>query len=210
MIRTHQTKVNPNRAKRQRVLTDPKFLIGVLLILSSIAFTTLLVAKAKGGAQYYELLRDIPAGQTLTNSDVRQVTARVDSDAYLPAGELLADAVTSRSLYQGELLPKQALLKEADEQRRQLVVKVSPRIPSTVKTGSSVELWVIPDKQRNSENENSLLLAEDVTVVAIPEAETRILSDHKQSVEISIPASELPKVLEYTQDQYQLVLVPKG
>lgn len=210
MGRKQKSKVSRNRVKRQRVLADPKFLIGILLIVISIALTSILVAKAKGGATYYELLRNIPAGQKITATDLRQVSARLESDAYLPSGKLPEGAIAIRSLTAGELLPKAAISKEKDQKRRQLVVKVSPQIPSTIQEGSHVELWVVPDQQHQQESTKATVIATDVVVFGIPESDSRLGTERQQTAEISVPASEVGKILQYTNDQYQLVLVPKG
>ncbi|EEH63827.1 SAF domain protein [Gleimia coleocanis DSM 15436] len=211
MILSSKTKVHTNTAKGKRVLTDPKFLIGVFLIIISISLTTLLINKARGGQEYYEATKDIPAGQIITLSDLKVISARVDGDAYLRAGQLTENTLTTRTINKGEMLPKAALVKENSQAYRQIVINVTPKIPTSVKVGSKVELWVVPEENGNSPEPNKAQrLSEQVIVYNLPESQNRILTERAQAVEISVPEAELPVILEHANNQHQLVLVPKG
>lgn len=211
MIFFAKTKIKPNQAKRQRVLSDPKFLTGLALIVLSIVLTSVIVARAKGGATYYEITADIAAGQEISTSELKAVSARIESDAYIPAGELPENLIAIRSLSKGELLPKTAIITENDLGRRQLVIKVSPAIPSSVKVGSEVEVWAVPQKQLNDKGtKEAKVLTNQALIVALPQEQSRLLNDRTQAVEISVPAAQLAVLLESTNSDYQLVIVPKG
>ncbi|MCS4484064.1 hypothetical protein NXS08_00970 [Gleimia sp. 6138-11-ORH1] len=204
-------RLNPNLAQKQRILTDPKFLTGVLLIIISITLTTVLIAKAKGNTTYYELTEDIAAGQKINPAKLRAVSARIESDAYFQINELPASPIAIRSLSKGELLPKEAISSENNTHRRQVVIKVSPAIPSSVKVGTSVEIWAVPQKQlHENTTKEAKILSTEALVIALPEEQNRLLAERTQAVEISVPETQIAEILEATNSDAQLVIVPKG
>lgn len=211
MIPKAKSRVHANRARKKKVVTDPKFIVGILLILASLTLTTLIVNQARAGKEYYELTSDIAQGQPLTRSNLKQVTARVDSDVYLPIKDFTETMFATRALSKGELLTKNSVTSETNQHRRQVVVTVIPRTPTAVKIGSTVELWVVPDENGAKGNltEAKLLTAEAI-VYTLPEVQNRVIAERRQPIELSIPETQLANILEYANNQYQLVIVPRG
>ncbi len=205
----HVSKALP-RARRSHVFTDPRFLLGLALVVVSIVATTWLVQKARGGESVYQLNAPVAQGQPIQASALSIVSARTGSTAYLEAGALPEGAVATRTLSAGELLPRDAVASAASLDRRQVVINVATRIPSSVSTGSTVEVWAVdsPDTPLSSQTEPRMI-ASSAIILSISEPDTTLVN-RAQSVEISVPESDLDTVLAATGYKSSLIVVPAG
>lgn len=192
------------------MVTDPRFLLGLALVVVSILATTWLVQKARGGESVYQLNAPVAQGQPIQASVLSIVSARTGSTAYLEAGALPEGAVATRTLSAGELLPRDAVASAASLDRRQVVINVATRIPSSVSTGSTVEVWAVdsPDTPLSSQTEPRMI-ASSAIILSISEPDTTLVN-HVQSVEISVPESDLDTVLAATGSKSSLIVVPAG
>lgn len=198
------------RAQRSSVIRDPRFIAGIALIIVSILLTTWIIQRSRGGEEVYQLLSPVAQGQPIEISQVSVVTARTGSNAYMAVGEIPDGAVATRSLSAGELLPKDAVSTAAEQDRRQVVINVSTKIPSSVGVGSQVEVWSIetPGALQTEETE-PVLIAESAIILAISEPDTTMI-DRAQAVEVSVTESDLAQVLAATGTKASLVIVPAG
>lgn len=192
------------------MVTDPRFLLGLALVVVSILATTWLVQKARGGESVYQLNAPVAQGQPIQASVLSIVSARTGSTAYLEAGALPEGAVATRTLSAGELLPRDAVASAASLDRRQVVINVATRIPSSVSTGSTVEVWAVdsPDTPLSSQTEPRMI-ASSAIILSISEPDTTLVN-RVQSVEISVPESDLDTVLAATGSKSSLIVVPAG
>ena len=192
------------------MLTDPRFLLGLALVVVSILATTWLVQKARGGESVYQLNAPVAQGQPIQASVLSIVSARTGSTAYLEAGALPEGAVATRTLSAGELLPRDAVASAASLDRRQVVINVATRIPSSVSTGSTVEVWAVdsPDTPLSSQTEPRMI-ASSAIILSISEPDTTLVN-RAQSVEISVPEADLDTVLAATGSKSSLIVVPAG
>ena len=192
------------------MFTDPRFLLGLALVVVSILATTWLVQKARGGESVYQLNAPVAQGQPIQASVLSIVSARTGSTAYLEAGALPEGAVATRTLSAGELLPRDAVASAASLDRRQVVINVATRIPSSVSTGSTVEVWAVdsPDTPLSSQTEPRMI-ASSAIILSISEPDTTLVN-RAQSVEISVPESDLDTVLAATGSKSSLIVVPAG
>lgn len=198
------------RARRSHVFTDPRFLLGVALIVVSIVATTAMVQKARGGESVYQLNAAIAQGQPIEASALSIVSARTGSAAYLEAGALPEGAVATRTLSAGELLPRDAVASAASLERRQVVINVATRIPSSVSVGSTVEVWAVdsPDTPLSSQTKPRMI-ASSAIILSISEPDTTLIN-RALSVEISVPEADLNTVLAAAGSKSSLIVVPAG
>ncbi len=136
----------------------------------------LLGARLLGGADdtvpVWSLRGDRVAGQSLGAGDLVPVRIRFgtasDADRYLSAADPLPeDAVLSRDVSQGELLPRGAIGSPGGTELVALPVTVpSEDVPATVRAGSRIDVWVTPEDASRAE-----LVLQDVPVLALGTAE---------------------------------------
>lgn len=198
------------RARRSSILKDPRFLLGIALILVSVLATTWLLQRARGGEDVYQLTAPIAEGQVIEASSVAIVSARTGSDAYLPAGSLPEGAIATRTLGVGELLPREAVATADSLSRRQVVINVATRIPSATTVGSKVQVWAMEAPDVLSKNAaEPQMIASSAIILAISEPDNG-LANRAQSVEISVSEADLDNVLAATGANSTLVVVPAG
>ena len=192
------------------MLRDPRLLTGIVLVLISVLATTWIVQRARGGEELYLLTEAVAQGQAIPENAVTVVKARTGTDAYLRAGKMPADPVAVRSLDAGEFLPASAVSSQAEQDRRQVVINVATRIPSSVGVGTSVEVWSIAKKERNEESAASSLICADAIILNLKPTDTGLGGQRVNSVEISVPATDLEKVIATSGAGTTLVIVPRG
>jgi len=134
------------RLERPRWL-DPRLVVGMLLVLASIAVGARVVAAAEQGDLVWSAARDLPAGTTLQIDDLTATSVRlsgstsqyVDASIAPPAGYLLVRDVTA-----GELVPAAAMTSTEQVSTRRLVsVPVAPNhFPSGLTRGHRVDVYV--------------------------------------------------------------------
>lgn len=140
------TSPTARRLERPRWL-DPRLLVGLLIVLASVAVGARVVAAAERGNIVWSATRDLPAGTTLRAEDLRAASVRlagsasqyVDANAAPPTGYLLV-----RDLSAGELVPAAAVAASADGAGRRLVsVPVTAHhFPSDLVRGHRVDVYV--------------------------------------------------------------------
>jgi len=192
------------------VIRDPRFIAGIALIIVSILLTTWIIQRSRGGEEVYQLLSPVAQGQPIEISKVSVVSARTGSNAYLPVGEIPDGAIATRSLSAGELLPRDAVSTAAEQDRRQVVINVATKIPSSVGVGSQVEVWSIDaSTPLQTEDTEPTLIAASAIILNISEPDTTMI-ERAQAVEISVTETDLTKVLAATGTTGSLVIVPAG
>lgn len=196
--------------RRKSILTDPRLLTGIALILISVLATTWIVQRARGGEELYRLTQPIAQGQPIPSSALEVVKARTGTSAYLPVGKLPREAVAVRSLDAGELLPTSAVASTAEQSRRQVVINVGTRIPTSVQVGSSVEIWSINKSERAPQDATSTVVCQDAIILTLKANESGLGAQRQNSVEISVPAADLEKVISTSGSGATLVIVPRG
>ncbi|HHT40524.1 MAG TPA: hypothetical protein GX000_02620 [Actinomyces sp.] len=192
------------------MIRDPRFIAGIALIIVSILLTTWIIQRSRGGEEVYQLLSPVAQGQPIEISKVSVVSARTGSNAYLPVGEIPDGAIATRSLSAGELLPRDAVSTAAEQDRRQVVINVATKIPSSVGVGSQVEVWSIDaSTPLQTEDTEPTLIAASAIILNISEPDTTMI-ERAQAVEISVTETDLTKVLAATGTTGSLVIVPAG
>lgn len=134
------------RLERPRWL-DPRLLVGVLLVLASVAVGARVVAAAERGELVWSAARDLPAGTTLRADDLKVASVRlagaagryVDAGAPPPTGYVLV-----RDLTAGELVPAAAVAVAGESSQRRLVsVPVTAHhFPSGLSRGHRVDVYL--------------------------------------------------------------------
>jgi len=196
------------------VWRDPRFVIGIVLIAASVLGCVLLVSQARGGIAVYQTTRAVAAGEPLDATNTHVVSARPESDAYLPEGALHEADVAARSLGAGELVPAGAVTSAADVDHRRLLVTVSTGLPDSAGPGDGLELWFVPSARAGvgaaEEDTSPRLVSDSVTLIRIGEAATAIGSAGGMRLEVRVPVEDLADVLAATGGDGSLTAVPLG
>lgn len=190
---------------------DPRFVVGILLIVVSVLACTFLVSQARRGVLLYEVTRDVAAGEVLDATNTRVVEARPGSGHYLGSGSLHDTTVATRSMAQGELVPASSVAAEGDADHRRLMVTVSDGLPDSAGPGTDLELWFVPTRRAGATDQDPpRLIAPRATLVRVGEKSQGIGSLGGTRIEVRLDVDDLPRVLEATGGDGAVTAVPVG
>ncbi len=136
---------------------DPRLLLGVLLVTTSVLAGSYLFAKQDDTVTYWAVRDAVQAGERLEAESLRATSVRLDSSSgtrYLKvADELpaqLTDLVWAHDLAGGELVSDNAL-RAADSAGAELPLNVAAgHFPADLHTGDLVDVWVSPKSTEGS------------------------------------------------------------
>jgi len=203
------------RRLRRPSWRDPRLGVGVLLVAASVAVGSWAVARADRTMDVLVAVETLAPGDRLADVELRPQAVRPDglADVYLPADAgLPADAVVTRVVGAGELLPAAAVGTSADVELRPVVVALSGTPPSGVVKGASVDLWVTPatgpGQAVEEESEPPRLLAERLVVADLLESDSLFAAGGRSAVQVLVDGDDLPAVLGAVAGEADIVVVP--
>ncbi len=189
------------------VWADARFLIGLALVVASIAGVWWVVHASRATTPVAVADVALLPGETIEKADIRwvEVTLGDVSDAYLTV--LPDEATVTRPLAAGELVPAGAVI-ERERSDVTTVVIVSPTdVASTLAVGSTVEVWVSPVKDRVYGE--ARVLIESATIAAIRES-TGLASGGTVTLEIVVDRDHVAAVFDAQSSKSALWVVPLG
>lgn len=208
---TPSTRRTTHSRRSRSVWRDSRFLLGAALIVASVALTTWIVNQATEGDELYRLNVDVALGQPITSSQLVPVEARTTSNAYVQVGALPETPIATRSLSKGELLPTAAVTSTAESGRRQVVIDVASRIPSSVAIGDRVEIWSVRNESVIGDPAGEpIVITREAVILTVTETEAGLGMEHLRSVEVSVPEADLSRLLTATGADVRLIIVPMG
>lgn len=196
------------RPRPRAFWTDARFVLGIVLIIGSIAGVWAVVAAARQTAPVFVAARTIVPGEQVAAGDLEVVEValgRLD-DRYLGPGELEPGAVATRTLDDGELVPRAALGAPGSDSTTTVAIRVADDVPAVVVTGSAVEVWSAPPTDRGTFGPPRILVT-DATVRAVSTSDA-VMGGGDTSLEIVVARSEVAAVLGAVADGARLSVVP--
>jgi Flp pilus assembly protein CpaB len=145
---------------------DPRLAVGLALVCLSVLVGVRVLAEADDTVPVLAAGAALAAGQPVTAEDLVTVRLRFDAaaeaDRYLAGDTELQDgSVLLRPVGAGELVPRAALSGPGETALVELPLAVDPgRVPSGVRAGSTVDVWVGEPGAGKHAGEAELLLAE--------------------------------------------------
>lgn len=190
---------------------DIRFLIGIALVILSIAGVWLIVSSARQTTPVLQADRTIAQGEALVSDDFRVVEVSLGTvvDGYLAPQDLEPGMIASRTLAAGELLATTATADAQSSRTTSIVIESSVGIPESVVVGTPVELWYAPLLAESDEFDAPRILVADVVVASIPEAD-EMLAQRTAMLEIVIDRSDVADVLAAITGGAALSVVPLG
>ncbi|WP_040163682.1 hypothetical protein [Microbacterium gorillae] len=187
------------------ILTDARFFIGIGLVAVSIAGVWGVVSAARTTVTFAVAGGALVPGQHLARSDVAEVEAALGAraDAYLRPDEIPDDAVLTRTVGAGELIPRDAIGDATTQRTTTVVVSSAVALPSSVEVGTTVDVWasVVSSDERTAPS----VLVSDAVVARVGEtAAVRGGTD----VELVVPRDAVSDVLAATSGEAVISVVP--
>jgi SAF domain len=193
---------------------DTRLLVGVLLVLASVALGTMVVATADETTPVLAAATGLGPGHRLVDGDLRVVRARLSGPVadYLKADAALPDgAVVLRPLGAGELVPASAVGPPAALTRRPVAITVTTPLPDGVRPGAQVDLWASardPAATAGAAYRAPVRLAVGAQVSAVTVPEGGLTTGSGSAVQVLVAQSELATVLDALANEARLAVVP--
>lgn len=196
-------------APARRLRIDSRLIVGVLLVVASVAGVVLVISAWYRTTNVYIATEALAPGDDLTEARISLVEVRADATNahYLSPDALPAEpAVITRAVGAGEMIPLSAL-GAADTEQAAVVVSIAGSPPSGVETGVAVELWAAqPAEQHGQHAEPEIIVPEAIVVRRVNHE--RMVGSAAVELELRVPDSHLSAVLAATTAGAQMHVVP--
>ncbi|MFD3448550.1 flagella basal body P-ring formation protein FlgA [Microbacteriaceae bacterium 4G12] len=195
---------------RGRFWFDPRFAVGLVLVIASLLGVTLLVSAAERTRPVYAATQTLAAGETVTEGDlaIAQVRLGRAERSYLSPGDLPSGGVVlTRTVQDGELLPAGAVADAASVDTSSVVVESAGRLPRSVAAGRLVDVWAAREGEGGVFGPPGVLVPA-ATVVRVLEDDGLVGDGTAESVEILVPRDRVARVLESIANGDAVSLVP--
>ncbi|ADG75210.1 conserved hypothetical protein [Cellulomonas flavigena DSM 20109] len=195
---------------------DPRLLVGIALIASSVVLGSWAVTTAQRTVPVYVARDVLVPGAALSSAALVVADVRLADrvDGYLRADEPLPDgAVLLRTVGAGELVPVAAVGDATDLDVRAVPVALSGPAPSGLQAGSRVDLWFTPEPPTEGATEPGgdavpRELAAGLTVAELSSPDGAFASGGARTAHVLVPVDDLPTVLGALAGRGTVDLVP--
>lgn len=194
------------RASRARL--DARFLIGLAIVVASIAGVWGVVHAARETAPVLAASSAIVPGQTITAADVVEIGAQLASatDDYIAPADLEEGLIATRPIGEGELVPAGAVGATGDLDVTTVVVRSALDVPADVAAGAAVELWAAPVVAPGEHGEPQVIVPR--AIVANIGSDDGVVNQEGAVLELVVPREAVGSVLQHTSDGSALSAVP--
>lgn len=189
---------------------DPRFGIGLALVVVSVGGVVWLVSAADRTVEVWAARSALSPGDLVTGDDLVLRSVRLGSAGDLYVGtDLLGDSglLVTRAVAAGELVPASAVGAPDGVRLASVVVTVRGDLPRSVESGSVVDLWSAPQTDERGFGPPAVLVG-SATVVRVLEADGLIVGSAVVAVEMLVPRSRIAAVLEAVANSDAMSLVP--
>lgn len=218
----------PDRRPGRRRLIDPRLLIGLGLVLASVAGVVGVVAAADATTPVYAAAKDLAPGERVRHGDLVQRSVVLDGAAehYLAPGDVPSEGlVVVRPVAGGELIPGRALQSAFTLDSASVVLAVDGRLGTAIRSGARVDVWAAAESTSGAGAAQAptddgaveagadpvagpVVLAADAVVVEVLRDEGLVAAGGGVSVEVQVSRDRLGGVLQAVADGLVLSLVP--
>lgn len=190
---------------------DPRLIVGVLLVAISVTGVVTVVQTIDEREGYWAASSDLVPGAKVSADDFHVVQASMSesSDQYWTAERALPpEFLVSSTILQGELLPQRQVSEEDPDGRQQVGVRVTENVPSTVNTGSRVDVWVAPSREDGRGYEEPTKMIANAEVVGTDKNTSAFAASDTVTVYLMLSQDAVPPVLDAQANEARISLVP--
>lgn len=193
---------------------DSRLLVGVVLVLASVALGARVLASLDDSVPVLAAARTLPTGTVLTATDLRVVRVRLGdtAPAYLGAGTPpSAGSVVLRAVAAGELVPVAAIGPPQALTVRPVAVPVAAPLPEGLRVGAAVDVWSSARDTAAAASgayEPPVRLAQGAEIAAVTTESGQLGVGRNASVQVLLPEKELTLVLDALANGARVALVP--
>ena len=194
---------------------DSRLVVGVVLVLLSMAIGAKVIASADDTVPMYAAAASLVPGQPVTQRDVKRVDVQLGADRskYVAADQDIASGTFAlRDVSPGELLPRSALGTKADINLKPVSVPVDGGGAAQLAAGSIVDVWVNAKDPSSAAEKfgNPVKTLEAAPVVRTPDTSGGGLggASGTTAVQIMVPEASVQALIAAIDQGAKITLVP--
>jgi len=176
---------------------DPRLLVGVLLVLASIAGVIFLVGSADRSTEVYAAREGIAVGERLTQENVVRAKVRLgDTEQHYitVAAGLPQDVVAMQRIGKDQLVPRASLGAVDQLNRKPVALTVEQTLPSQAVAGARVDVWVAQPDAKNGFSEPKLILP-GAEIAEVANGSTALGSSKTTVLMVLVEDKQMPALL---------------
>lgn len=211
MVIMLQDTTSTERPARRRFWFDARFVIGIVLVLASIAGVWAVVDANDKTIAVYSASATLPAGQPVDTDDLALILVRLGSltDSYIREGALPeGKIVLTHTVAEGELLPAGAVISADEVGVAPVVVQTTGELAEAVDTGAVVDVWAAEPRESDQFGQPTVIVSG--AVVSRVLASDSMVGQQQVSVELLVPKGALATVLSAHANGYAISLIPSA
>ncbi|MGR6742505.1 SAF domain-containing protein [Microbacterium arborescens] len=182
--------------RRRLRRADARVIVGIVLVLISIAGVWSVVSAARQTSTVLSAARTIVVGEPIEAADLRVVEVALGAadEIYAAPGTLAPGAVAARTIPAGELVPRGAVASPDQLAATTIVVQTTNAVPGSVSAGTRVEVWSAAERERGVFADPRILVA-DATVRALQSSDGLVAQQRSAAVELVVPRADVGALL---------------
>lgn len=176
---------------------DPRLLIGILLVLASVAGVISLLGAADQTTEAFAAREPIAVGESVTADKLHRVKVRLGDvgQHYLtPESGPAEGLVAVQRIGKDQLVPGESLGRLDALDRKPVAVTIEEALPAQAAAGSRVDVWVALPDARNGFSEPTLLLP-GAEIAQITPGSTALGSARSTVVMVLVADQQMPRLL---------------
>lgn len=191
-------------------MLDPRLLIGLALVVASVAGVVGLVSTADTTTEVLAAREPLSPGDRVHSDDLVVVHVRLATAAthyLLPADVPAEGVVVVRPVGEGELVPVDAVGSADGLRLASLVLDVRGELAAAVQPGAVVDVWASREQQGGGFGPPAVI-ASGATVVRLVESQSVVSGGETTAVEVLVATSRIARVLEAAANSDAVSIVP--
>jgi len=176
---------------------DPRLLVGVLLVLVSVAGVVLLVGSADRTTEVFAARDGIAVGERLTPDNVVRAKVRLGEteQQYITAESGLPEGVVAvQRIGKDQLVPRASLGSVDELDRKPVALTIGEALPAQAVAGARVDVWVAQPDARNGFSEPKLLLP-GAEIAEVTSGSTALGSSKTTVLMVLVEDGQMPALL---------------
>ncbi|MDL5352622.1 hypothetical protein [Microbacterium sp. zg-YB36] len=195
-------------ARTRAFWADMRFVLGIVLIVASVAGVWFVVTAARQTVPVFAAARTIVPGEEVDAGSLQVVDVALGQvgDAYAAPGLLEPGTIATRTITKGELVPLSAVGAASASDLTSVVLRSATDVPAAVTSGASVEIWAAAALE-HGRFEQPRILVPDATVATVTRDDSVMGSD-SAALELIIPRADVAATLAAIAGGAALSVVP--
>lgn len=200
----------PARNTRRRFWFDPRFAIGLALVVAAVGGVYLIVSASDQTTAVFTARSALAVGDRVDAADLVPTQVRLGGtgDLYVTPDRLPDDGlVVTRTIAAGELVPASAVGRTTGTEVTSVVVELTSGLAANIGPGTVVDVWSARKTDPNTFGPPTVLV-DQAAVVRLVEPTGLVAGGGIRTLEILVPKDAVAAVLESIANRDAIAVVP--